>query len=239
MDASDLRVFEAVARLGGMNRAAAELNTVQSNVTARVQALEAEIGSPLFGPAQPWRGADPGRPPAAALCRQGRPAARRRDARRPGRGRAARHAHHRVAGDNGGAAPDTATGRLAAGCPDVDLVLRTGTTCELLDGRPGAAGGRRVRLRPGPASRRRRAGDVSRGTGAAGGPALSNRSRPCSMLARCGLSYCGPAARTGRCWRRCWRAAARWCSANWSSAHWRRSSAASPRGSGSHCCRAR
>ena len=48
MDAEDLRVFEAVARLGGMNRAAAELNTVQSNVTARIQALEAEIGSPLF-----------------------------------------------------------------------------------------------------------------------------------------------------------------------------------------------
>jgi len=48
MDASDLRVFEAVARLGGMNRAAAELNTVQSNVTARIQALEAEIGCTLF-----------------------------------------------------------------------------------------------------------------------------------------------------------------------------------------------
>jgi hypothetical protein len=27
MDAGDLRIFEAVARLGGMNRAAAELNT--------------------------------------------------------------------------------------------------------------------------------------------------------------------------------------------------------------------
>src|SRR5262249_55582530 len=48
MDASDLKTFEAVARLGGMNRAAAELHTVQSNVTARVQALEAEIGTPLF-----------------------------------------------------------------------------------------------------------------------------------------------------------------------------------------------
>ncbi len=40
MDAGDLRVFEAVARLGGMNRAAAELNTVQSNVTARIRQLE-------------------------------------------------------------------------------------------------------------------------------------------------------------------------------------------------------
>src|SRR5215470_7940548 len=48
MDASNLKTFAAGARLGGMNRAAAELHTVQSNVTARVQALEAEIGAPLF-----------------------------------------------------------------------------------------------------------------------------------------------------------------------------------------------
>ena len=31
-----------------MNRAAVELNTVQSNVTARIQALEADIGSVLL-----------------------------------------------------------------------------------------------------------------------------------------------------------------------------------------------
>jgi len=48
MDAGDLRVFEAVARLGGMNRAAAELNTVQSNVTARVRQLEDELGTRRF-----------------------------------------------------------------------------------------------------------------------------------------------------------------------------------------------
>lgn len=48
MDAIDLRVFEAVARNGSMNRAALELNTVQSNVTARVKALEDELGVPLF-----------------------------------------------------------------------------------------------------------------------------------------------------------------------------------------------
>jgi LysR family transcriptional regulator, cell division regulator len=48
MDAADLKVFEAVARLGGMNRAAVELNTVQSNITARIQALEADIGSMLL-----------------------------------------------------------------------------------------------------------------------------------------------------------------------------------------------
>jgi DNA-binding transcriptional LysR family regulator len=48
MDATDLKVFEAVARHGSMNRAAAELNTVQSNVTARVRALESELGILLF-----------------------------------------------------------------------------------------------------------------------------------------------------------------------------------------------
>lgn len=48
MDASDLKVFEAVARLGGIGRAAAALNTVQSNVTARVRSLEQELGTMLF-----------------------------------------------------------------------------------------------------------------------------------------------------------------------------------------------
>ena len=48
MDAADLKVFEAVARLGGIGRAALELNTVQSNVTARVRSLEQELGTKLF-----------------------------------------------------------------------------------------------------------------------------------------------------------------------------------------------
>src|SRR5262245_54663226 len=48
MDVADLKVFEAVSRQGSMNRAAAELNTVQSNVTARVRALEDELGVSLF-----------------------------------------------------------------------------------------------------------------------------------------------------------------------------------------------
>lgn len=48
MDAGDLRVFEAVARLGGMSRAATELHTVQSNVTARIRLLEEELGATLF-----------------------------------------------------------------------------------------------------------------------------------------------------------------------------------------------
>ena len=48
MDIAELRVFEAVARVGGMGRAALELNTVQSNITARIKALEADIGRALF-----------------------------------------------------------------------------------------------------------------------------------------------------------------------------------------------
>jgi LysR family transcriptional regulator, cell division regulator len=48
MDASDLKVFEAVACCGGMNRAALEINTVQSNVTTRIRLLEEELGVQLF-----------------------------------------------------------------------------------------------------------------------------------------------------------------------------------------------
>src|SRR5437868_14472658 len=48
MELSDLVTFSAVARTGGVTRAAEELNTVQSNITQRVKALEAEIGTPLF-----------------------------------------------------------------------------------------------------------------------------------------------------------------------------------------------
>jgi len=48
MDASDLRIFEAIATAGGIGRAAAALNTVQSNMTARLRALEADLGTPLF-----------------------------------------------------------------------------------------------------------------------------------------------------------------------------------------------
>src|SRR3954447_6890185 len=66
MDAADLRVFEAVARLGGMSRAAEELHTVQSNVTARVRLLEEELGTTLFR--RHSRGA--ARPPAGQRLRR-------------------------------------------------------------------------------------------------------------------------------------------------------------------------
>ena len=132
MDIADLKVFEAVARLGGMNRAAVELNTVQSNITARIKVLEADIGSPLFER----------RPRGVALTATGRrllPYAVRAmrlitDARCAAR-------------DDGlprglltiGSLETTAALRLtpllagyAASYPDVDLVLRTGTTRELI-----------------------------------------------------------------------------------------------------------
>lgn len=48
MDSGDLRVFEAVARLGSMSQAASELNTVQSNVTARIKLMEDRLGMRLF-----------------------------------------------------------------------------------------------------------------------------------------------------------------------------------------------
>ncbi len=40
--------FSTAFLTGGVTRAADELNTVQSNITQRVKALEAEIGTPLF-----------------------------------------------------------------------------------------------------------------------------------------------------------------------------------------------
>ncbi|MEH2513085.1 DNA-binding transcriptional LysR family regulator [Nitrobacteraceae bacterium AZCC 1564] len=48
MEYADLRILEAVARHGSMNRAAAELHMVQSNVTARIRSLEEQIGAELF-----------------------------------------------------------------------------------------------------------------------------------------------------------------------------------------------
>lgn len=133
MDAADLKVFEAVARLGGMNRAAAELNTVQSNVTARIRALEDELGAPLF--TRHSRG--------VALTAAGQrllPYAVRAQ-------RLMEDARRAVADDGIAKGPltigsleTTAALRLSpalasyvASNPAVDLVLRTGTTCELIE----------------------------------------------------------------------------------------------------------
>ena len=48
MDLNALTTFAAVARAGAITAAARELNTVQSNVTGRIRALEDDVGLPLF-----------------------------------------------------------------------------------------------------------------------------------------------------------------------------------------------
>lgn len=48
MDSIDLSFFSAVARTGSITKAAAQLATVQSNVTQRIQRLEQKLGVPLF-----------------------------------------------------------------------------------------------------------------------------------------------------------------------------------------------
>ncbi|HEV7370848.1 LysR family transcriptional regulator [Arenibaculum sp.] len=132
MDAGDLRVFEAVARLGTMGRAAAELNTVQSNVTARIRLLERELGVPLFH--RHSRGAVPTDAGRRLLPYAARAARLLDEARR-------------AVADDGCPKGSLAVGSLetttalrlprvladyAAAHPAVDLVLRTGTTCELV-----------------------------------------------------------------------------------------------------------
>lgn len=48
MDFKDLTIFMKVVEHGNISQAAKALNYVQSNVTARIQKLEAELGTPLF-----------------------------------------------------------------------------------------------------------------------------------------------------------------------------------------------
>jgi len=48
MDLSDLAIFRAVVETGGVTKAALRLNRVQSNVTARIQKLEDDLGAELF-----------------------------------------------------------------------------------------------------------------------------------------------------------------------------------------------
>jgi len=48
MDLAALHIFKTVAETGGITKAAARLNRVQSNVTTRVKQLEESLGTPLF-----------------------------------------------------------------------------------------------------------------------------------------------------------------------------------------------
>src|SRR5271169_3519316 len=133
MDAADLRVFQSVADTGSMNKAALELNTVQSNVTARIKALEDEVGFDLFE--RTHRGVTLTAAGRRLLPFAARAARLLEDARR-------------AVADDGtpcgalvvGSLETTAALRLspvlaefAATYPAVDLSLRTGTSCELID----------------------------------------------------------------------------------------------------------
>ena len=132
MDASDLKIFEAAARLGGMNRAAAELNTVQSNVTVRIQALEADLGRPLFE--RHSRGVSLTAAGRRLLPYADKVARLLADARRAARDDGVPRGALTI-----GSLETTAAVRLtplltryATEHPGVDLVLRTGTTRELV-----------------------------------------------------------------------------------------------------------
>jgi DNA-binding transcriptional LysR family regulator len=133
MDAADLKIFATVAQCNGMNRAADKLNTVQSNVTARVRALEAKIGCPLFD--RHSRGVS-----LTAAGRRLLPYADNILRMLDEAGRVARDDGEPRGTLTLGSLETTAALRLApvlsrfvAAFPSVDLVLRTGTTCELVD----------------------------------------------------------------------------------------------------------
>src|SRR6195256_1245701 len=48
MDLASLRIFRSVVEHGGINKAAAKLNRVPSNVTTRIKQLEEQLGAKLF-----------------------------------------------------------------------------------------------------------------------------------------------------------------------------------------------
>jgi DNA-binding transcriptional LysR family regulator len=132
VDADDLKVFAAVARLGGMNRAAGALHTVQSNITARIRALEADIGCILLE--RHSRGVSltpagqrllPYADGVARLLADARQAAR--DDGVPGGVLTIGSLETTVA-----LRLTPLLMRYAADHPQVDLVLRTGTTRELV-----------------------------------------------------------------------------------------------------------
>ena len=133
MDSSDLKVFATIARLGGINRAASELNTVQSNVTVRIRQLEEDLGTRLFDRSSH----------GVVLTAAGRkllPYAQKVAVTLAEAGRALRDDGRPNGSLVIGSLETTAALRLSpalasfvASYPSVDLVLRTGTTAELIE----------------------------------------------------------------------------------------------------------
>ena len=132
MDSRDLAVFEEVVRNGSFTAAGQALHTVQSNVTARIKALEAELGVQLLD--RHSRGVVPTRAGTALL---------------PYASEVRRLIGEAQAVLKGGGDPsgiltigslETTTARrlppvlasYASKYPDVDISLRTATTAELI-----------------------------------------------------------------------------------------------------------
>nr|WP_281417287.1 LysR family transcriptional regulator [Plastoroseomonas hellenica] len=124
--------MEAVARHGSMNRAAAELHTVQSNVTARIRALEEELGTRLFE--RNSRGVVLTAAGQRLLPYAIRLGTLLREAQEAARDDGTPRGHLRI-----GALETTAALRLppllsayARACPEVGLAVTTGTSAALI-----------------------------------------------------------------------------------------------------------
>jgi DNA-binding transcriptional LysR family regulator len=132
MDSADLTVFEAVAREGGITRAAAALHTVQSNVSARIQALERELGVPLFH--RHSRGVALTSAGEALLPYAVRVGALLEEARRvaSGEGEPRGPLHIGSLETTAGLRLPPVLAAFSAAHPAVDLTLQTGTTRELI-----------------------------------------------------------------------------------------------------------
>jgi DNA-binding transcriptional LysR family regulator len=134
MDVTDLKVVDAVARHGSMNKAASELNTVQSNVSARIRSLEDELGVALFQ--RSARGVQ-----VTAAGRRILPFAARLSRLLSDASCAARDDGQPKGLFEIGTLETTLALRLprliakyAKAYPDVRPVIRTGTTCSLIQG---------------------------------------------------------------------------------------------------------
>jgi DNA-binding transcriptional LysR family regulator len=132
IDPNGLLLLAAIARAGSLSRAAAALNTVQPNVTSRLRAFEDAVGAPLFE--RHSRGVTPTRTGRLLL-----PFAHRVEAALREAGQALDDAETPGGALRIGSMETTAALRLPAILPDftrafpeVELVLRTGPTADLV-----------------------------------------------------------------------------------------------------------
>jgi LysR family transcriptional regulator, cell division regulator len=132
MDAADLRMFQSVASTGSMSKAAHELNTVQSNVTARIKSLEDEVGFALFERTN--RGVTLTAAGQRLLPFAARAARLLEDAKRAVADEGTPSGALTIGSLDTTAALhlSPALSRYVAAYPAVDLSLRTGTTAELI-----------------------------------------------------------------------------------------------------------